>query len=216
MLKRGRPNWSGSFLHSQKLEALGTLAGGIAHDLNNTLVPVMALTKLIAKRMPPGNRGYDNLQIVVGASERARDLVQQILLFSRKQTVEKKVVDLSALTGQALQMLRARVPTSIGIVQRFTAGALVHADPGQLHQVIVNLVTNTAQAIGERPGQIAVEVSGFRRAVTGARTAPLACRSQIPVAAWTRRPPRASSSRSSPPRRLAPAPGLDFPSSTAS
>ena len=77
-------------LHSQKLEALGTLAGGIAHDLNNTLVPIMALSKLTARRFESGTPVRNNLDTIYEASERARDLVRRVLAFSRKEEPEQQ------------------------------------------------------------------------------------------------------------------------------
>src|SRR5205823_2100507 len=71
--------------HSQKLEALGTLAGGVAHDLNNTLVPILALSNLILGELPENSPARADIEIIIRASERARDLVKQILAFSRKQ-----------------------------------------------------------------------------------------------------------------------------------
>src|SRR6185312_2554248 len=90
-------------LHLQKLEALGTLAGGVAHDLNNTLVPILALTKLTANR-PAESRERSNLATVMEACERARSLVQRILAFSRKQNSEKRAFDLAATVREALRM----------------------------------------------------------------------------------------------------------------
>ena len=84
-------------LHAQKLEALGTLAGGIAHDLNNTLVPVLALGKITMRRLPEGSRERGNLVMILQAGERARDLVRQILAFSRKEAPTRQTVDLAAL-----------------------------------------------------------------------------------------------------------------------
>jgi signal transduction histidine kinase len=142
--------------HSQKLEALGTLAGGVAHDLNNVLVPIMALTKLTAARMPEGSPQRRNLERVVAASHRAKGLVQQILAFSRKEEAAKQEVDLAAILHEALSMLRASIPATIRIVEAVEAVPAVYGDPGQLHQVIINLVTNAAQAIAGGTGTIAL------------------------------------------------------------
>jgi PAS domain S-box-containing protein len=145
--------------HSQKLEALGTLAGGVAHDLNNTLVPILALTKIVAKRLPEDSRERTSLSTVIQASERARDLVKQILAFSRKEAPTRASFDLAGLVGEALRMLRASVPATITIAENITAVPALLGDPGQLHQVVTNLVTNAAHAIGGQIGTIAVEVA---------------------------------------------------------
>jgi PAS domain S-box-containing protein len=142
---------------SQKLEALGTLAGGIAHDLNNTLVPVLSLTKITAKRLPEGSRERQNLMIVLKASERARDLVKQILAFSRKEECqEKTVLDPVAMLDEAMDMLRASLPATIGIDLRVEPVPRLLGDAGQLQQVIINLVTNAAQAIGAAMGTVTI------------------------------------------------------------
>jgi PAS domain S-box-containing protein len=145
--------------HSQKLEALGTLAGGVAHDLNNTLVPILALTKIVARRLPEGSRERTSLDTVVQASERARDLVKQILAFSRKEAPTRKSFDLGALVGEALRLLRASVPSTIAIAENIAAAPPLLGDPGQLHQVVTNLVTNAAHAIADKIGTITVEVA---------------------------------------------------------
>jgi len=140
--------------HSQKLEALGTLAGGVAHDLNNVLVPIMALTKLTAARLPEGSPQRRNLERVMEASHRAKELVQKILAFSRKEEAARQKVDLAAILREALGMLRASIPATIRIVEQIEPVPPIYGDPGQLHQVIVNLVTNAAQAIGRGSGVI--------------------------------------------------------------
>jgi PAS domain S-box-containing protein len=145
--------------HSQKLEALGTLAGGVAHDLNNTLVPILALTKIVAKRLAEDSRERSSLNTVVQAGERARDLVKQILAFSRKEAPTRKSFDLAELVAEALKMLRASVPSTIAIAEKLAAVPPLLGDPGQLHQVITNLVTNAAHAIGGKIGTITVEVA---------------------------------------------------------
>ena len=151
-----RQRLEGELQHSQKLEALGTLAGGVAHDLNNVLVPILALTKLTAARMPEGSPQRRNLDRVVAASHRAKGLVQQILAFSRKEEAAKQEVDLAAILREALSMLRASIPATIRIVEKVEAAPAIYGDPGQLHQVIINLVTNAAQAIGGGNGTIAL------------------------------------------------------------
>ncbi len=155
--------------HSQKLEALGTLAGGIAHDLNNTLVPVLSLAKVTARRLPEGSRERTNLETILTAGTRARDLVKQILAFARREQVEKQPVDVAPLTREALRLLRASLPATIRLVDDIDDVPPVLGDPGQLHQVIINIATNAAQAIDGRIGQITVslEEHRMRESVTG-------------------------------------------------
>lgn len=145
-------------LHAQKLEALGTLAGGVAHDLNNTLVPILALTKVTANRLPAESRERSNLLTVMEACERARSLVQRILAFSRKQNSEKRLFDLAATVREALRMLRASLPATVQLVERVADVPSFFGDSSQLHQVMVNLVTNAAQAIGTAMGTITIEL----------------------------------------------------------
>jgi PAS domain S-box-containing protein len=145
--------------HSQKLEALGTLAGGVAHDLNNTLVPILALSKIAAKRLPVGSAERRELETIAQAGEQARDLVKQILAFSRKEKASKQSVDLAALVRETLKMLHASVPTTIQIVEHIAEVPPIHADAVQFNQFIMNLVTNAAQAIGESFGTITVTVA---------------------------------------------------------
>jgi signal transduction histidine kinase len=142
--------------HSQRLEALGTLAGGVAHDLNNTLVPVLALSRLVLRRLPADSREAANLQTIADAAERARDLVQQILTFSRKQVAAKQGVDMAVVTREALGLVRAGLPPGIKIDQRIGEVPAVLGEAGQLHQVVVNLLTNAAQAIAGEVGTITV------------------------------------------------------------
>jgi PAS domain S-box-containing protein len=144
--------------HSQKLEALGTLAGGIAHDLNNTLVPILALSKLGMKRLPVESIDYQDLEVIARASEQARDLVKQILAFSRKQEAEKHLVDIAVVVRESMQMLRASLPTTIRIIERIEPIPSILADGNQLHQVVTNLVTNAAQAIGDTIGTVTIVV----------------------------------------------------------
>ena len=146
-------------LHSQKLEALGRLAGGVAHDLNNTLVPILSLAKLALEDLREGDPLHDDIATIVSASERARDLVKQILAFSRKQDIQKSRINPAEVLREALHMLRATLPLNITFVERIETVPLIFADGGQLQQVVVNLVTNAAQAIGTARASITVELS---------------------------------------------------------
>jgi signal transduction histidine kinase len=145
--------------HSQKLEALGTLAGGIAHDLNNTLMPILALSELLMRKMPEGGGEREDLETIVEASRHGRDLVRRILAFSRHQQVARARVDLPAITHEALQMLRPTIPATVLINEEIEDVPLILADPSQIQQVVVNLVTNAVQAIGDRMGTITVGLS---------------------------------------------------------
>jgi signal transduction histidine kinase len=157
--------------HSQKLEALGTLAGGIAHDLNNTLVPVLSLAKLTGRRLPEGSRERANLDTILTAGFRASDLVKQILAFARKEQVEKQPVDLTALTRETLKLLRASIPATIRLSEDIDEVPPVLGNPGQLHQVIINVATNGAQAINGKIGQITVSLKEHaeREPATGSK-----------------------------------------------
>jgi len=143
-------------LHSQKLEALGTLAGGIAHDLNNTLTPIMALSKLTARRLAHDEELRSNLETIFAASEQARDLVRRVLSFSRREEIAKVIVSPGAVVIDAMSLLRATVPSSIQLTTRIDDVPSIFADPSQIHQVITNLVTNAAQAIEPHSGAITV------------------------------------------------------------
>jgi PAS domain S-box-containing protein len=142
--------------HSEKLTALGTLAGGIAHDLNNTLVPIQALSKLVMQELPADARTQRDIETIHQASIQARDLVRQILAFSRKQEIINEPTDIAARVCESLQMLRASVPSTIEIIDRVAPVQSIIADGTQLQQVVVNLVTNGAAAIGDHCGRVTV------------------------------------------------------------
>jgi PAS domain S-box-containing protein len=145
-------------MHSQKLEALGTLTGGVAHDLNNTLVPILALSSLVLEELPHDSAVRGDIETIIAGSREARDLVKQILVFSRKQTPAKREVDLVTVISEALGMLRVSLPATIEIIEQLTQVPPLFGDPTQLHQVVVNLVTNAAQTIGDKVGQIRISV----------------------------------------------------------
>jgi two-component system NtrC family sensor kinase len=145
-------------LQSQKMEALGTLAGGIAHDLNNALVPVIGLSSVLSERAPEGSRERAALALIEQGGQRARDLVQRILMFARRTEPERRHLDIGVFVANALRLLRASIPATIVVLEKIAPTPLVLADEGQLHQVLMNLVGNAAQAIGDKMGTITVEV----------------------------------------------------------
>lgn len=149
---------------SQKMEAIGALAGGIAHDFNNILAIIMGNTDLaiLNTKAKCGNCNCPvnkNLAHILQASERAKELVRQILTFSRQQDDDKVVVQLGPVIMEALSFLRASLPQSIEIRTNIACqDALVLANVTQLHQIIMNLGTNALHAMRETGGILAVEV----------------------------------------------------------
>jgi PAS domain S-box-containing protein len=142
---------------TQKMEAIGTLAGGIAHDFNNILTAILGYTELTLRELADNTRAQQNLQHVLTAGKRARDLVQQILTFSRKSEPERKPVPLHAVIKDALKLLRASLPTTIAICQHLDEDVgTVLADPTQIHQVLMNLCANAEYAMRETGGLLEV------------------------------------------------------------
>ncbi|MBK7977920.1 MAG: PAS domain-containing protein [Deltaproteobacteria bacterium] len=144
---------------AQKMEALGTLAGGVAHDFNNLLVAIIGNTELAQAELPRDAPVQPFLAEVLRASARAADLVRRILAFSRKEGSSRVRTPLAALLREAVQMLRSTLPANVALTLTTDADAPeVMASPSQLHQVILNLVTNAAHAIGSRRGAIEVRL----------------------------------------------------------
>ena len=134
-------------IQAQKMEAIGTLASGIAHDFNNILSAVIGYTELSLEDVPRDSKLEDNLKEVYAAGKRAKDLVNQVLTFARQSEGEIKPVQVGLIAKEVLTLLRSSIPTSIEIKQNISSKALVMADPTQIHQVLMNLCTNAAQAM---------------------------------------------------------------------
>jgi PAS domain S-box-containing protein len=154
-----RRNLETQLRHSQKLEALGTLAGGIAHDLNNTLVPIVAMTKLGMKRAGDDALLRQYFGMIQDAGIRARDLVKRVLAFSRKDRAEQREFSVADVVTEALAMLRATTPSTISVTSDIRPVPTFLGDPTQIHQVVVNLMTNAVQAIGAGAGTVSVTLS---------------------------------------------------------
>jgi PAS domain S-box-containing protein len=141
-----------------KMEAVGTLAGGIAHDFNNVLLPMMMLTQLTLNRLPADSRERLDLQRVLAAQKRAKTLVGQILAFSRGSSGEYVEVDLAAICRETLHLLRATLPSSVGLSDELRETGRVRADPTQVQQVLMNLCSNAVQAMPSGKGTITVRL----------------------------------------------------------
>ncbi|MBN2588922.1 MAG: PAS domain S-box protein [Sedimentisphaerales bacterium] len=145
----------------QKMEAIGTLAGGIAHDFNNILSALQGYTELSLDDLAVDHPVRDNLEQILTCTNRATKLVKQILTFSRKneQEQEKQPVQISAIVKEVLGMLRSSLPTTIKICRKINAEkSKVHANPTQIHQVLLNLCTNASHAMGQNPGTLEVSL----------------------------------------------------------
>jgi len=145
---------------TQKMEAIGTLAGGIAHDFNNILVPIIAYTDMVMATEVPGSANWQNLQEVYKAANRAKELVKQILTFSREREHEICPVQIVPVVKESLKLLKASLPSTIEIAQRLEAeGVTILADPTQIHQIVMNLCTNAYHAMREQGGVMEVTLS---------------------------------------------------------
>ena len=145
---------------AQKMEALGTLSGGIAHDFNNILAAIVGFTELVADHVPKESREAHYLQRVMQASIRGRDLVRQMLTFSRKVEQEKKPLRVGSITKETVKLIRAAIPATISIrVKTQSESGLIFADPTQMQQIIMNLCTNAAYAMREKGGTLDIQLS---------------------------------------------------------
>ncbi len=147
-------------MQAQKMEAIGTLAGGIAHDFNNILSAIVGYTDLSLFSKDCDEKIKGNLEQVKKASDRAKDLVGQILSFSRTEPYQAKAMDLGPVIREVLKLLRATIPSSISIIKNIPIGlGRVVADPTRIHQIIMNLCTNAVHALGNKDGTITIDFS---------------------------------------------------------
>ena len=144
---------------SQKLEAVGTLAGGIAHDFNNILAAIMGYTELSLEVTPKGSPARNHLKKILKSAMRARDLVMQILAFSRKGMEKRVPVQVSSIIKESVKLLRATLPATIEIRQHINDEiCMVNSTPTHIYQVLMNLCTNAAHAMSETGGVIEISL----------------------------------------------------------
>jgi two-component system NtrC family sensor kinase len=160
-------------IQSEKLRAIGTLAGGIAHDFNNILGAILGFSELVLDDLPAESRAGKNLHQVVKAGERAKDLVRQILAFSRQAEPQRVNVRLASIIDETVKLLRASIPSTVEIKMRVrTQADTVVADPSQLHQVLMNLGTNASHAMRKSGGVLMVTLEEWTIPETGSPDTP--------------------------------------------
>jgi len=147
----------GQLRHAQKMEAIGSLAGGIAHDFNNVLFAIIGYTELSIDSVPEGSNTRRNLREVLKAADRAKDMIQQILTFSRKTEKVKKPISVQYVLKEAVKLIRTSLPSTIEIRQDIDMNCgPIMADPTQIHEIIMNLGTNAYHAMREKGGVLGI------------------------------------------------------------
>ncbi len=144
---------------AQKMEAIGTLAGGIAHDFNNILAAIIGYAELALSRSASDSPIEKDLNGVLVAGRRARELVRQILTFSRQTHQEKMPVQTSLIAREALKLIRSSLPVTIDIRQNIQSKSNILSDPTRIHQIIMNLCTNAAYAMREKGGILEITLT---------------------------------------------------------
>ncbi len=135
-------------LHAQKMESIGRLAGGVAHDFNNLLTPIMGYSEFLKMDLPENSPALSKVNSILKAAEKARTLVQQLLSFSRKQTLEMKILNLNQVIISFKEILLRTIPENVEIHFNLMSDSLnIRADVQQLEQIIMNLAVNATDAI---------------------------------------------------------------------
>ena len=152
--------------HAEKMESIGVLAGGVAHDFNNILGIILGNAELALDDIPDWNPAHEFLKEIRASSLRAKDVVQELLRFSRKSEVQKKPLEISQLVEDSMKLLRTSIPTSIEFVLNIPESPnYIHADPTQINQILMNLASNAADAMDEEGGvlEISLEKWAFEK-----------------------------------------------------
>ncbi|MBU1707625.1 PAS domain S-box protein, partial [bacterium] len=158
---------------AQKMEAIGTLAGGIAHDFNNILAAMLGYADMAEKEIPEGNSAREDLEAVLEAGNRAKDLVKQILAFSRQTEHKSQPIQIRPVVKEVLKLLRASLPSTIEIHEDINENCgAVMGDPTQIHQVLMNLCSNALYAMREKGGVLEVRLDAVNVNVEQAQANP--------------------------------------------
>ncbi|MCP4718453.1 MAG: response regulator [Desulfobacteraceae bacterium] len=159
LLENERNEMESRLRQSQKMEAIGTLAGGIAHDFNNILFPVIGFSEMVMHDLPENSPIKNQLQPVLDGAERAKKLVQQILTFSRETEQDVRPLKIQLILKEVLKLARASLPSTIKITKVIPRDVgMVLADPTQIHQILMNLITNALHAMEKTGGKLSVEL----------------------------------------------------------
>ncbi|MBU1585850.1 MAG: PAS domain-containing protein, partial [Proteobacteria bacterium] len=149
-------------IQSEKMEAIGTLAGGIAHDFNNILSGILGYAQLGKINIDQPGKVNRHLDQIIKGSQRAGELVKQILTFSRQYEYEKQPLEVAIVVKEALKLIRASIPAFIEIKENIDSKAVVLADPSQIHQIIMNLCTNAYHSMLETKGTLTVILTDLK------------------------------------------------------
>jgi len=159
--ERNRLEWQ--LRQSHKMEAIGTLAGGIAHDFNNILAAILGYAEMANDDISDLSPAKFEVEQILKAGSRAKDLIKHILSFSRKESHERVPVEISLIVQESLKLLRASIPTTIRIDEKIdTDCGNIMAETTQIHQVMINLCTNAAQSMDKEGGVLEVELASVQ------------------------------------------------------
>ncbi len=151
------------FQQAQKIESIGTLAGGIAHDFNNLLYPLVGFSEMLKEDLPSDSPSQEHIDEILSAAMRAKDLVNQILTFSRQGDQDMKPIKLQPIIKEVMKLIRSTIPTTINIQQDLDHDCgVVVADSTQIHQIVMNITTNAYHAMEETGGLLKVQLKQVR------------------------------------------------------
>jgi signal transduction histidine kinase/ActR/RegA family two-component response regulator len=150
-------------IYAQKMEAIGTMAGGIAHDFNNILMPIIGNAEMSQLKLTPESENWENLEQIISAGNRAKDLISQILTFSRQTDHDSIPINLEPLVKETLKLMRSSMPSTITIHESIVPDiGDILGNPTQIHQLVMNLCTNAGHAMRDRGGTLTVSVDEIR------------------------------------------------------